>query len=129
MSYNHYSTAEYQQGTKDQSPSHILVIPACNPKNNVEIIDVHGDVHMCRDTKNWPPFNFNYASGGFIGGKPLICGRRHCFVLASNEWVYLTSLNVNRLQHRSIALNKNCLWITGGKMAVRIWFEMFPQGK
>ena len=97
-----------------------MVIPACNPKNNVEIIDVHGDVNLCSGIKNWPLFNFDYASGGLIDDKPLICGRRHCFVLAGNEWVYLTSLNFNREKHRSIALNKICLWITGGKMTVRI---------
>ena len=71
------------------------------------------------------PLRVREAAGGFVGGKPLICGgwdmatespTSACYSHdpATNVWIPHMSLHTARYRHASVNMG-DALWLTGGK--------------
>ena len=73
------------------------------------------------------PMKLSYATGGLVGGKPVVCGgldddferSEQCYVLENNKWTFLAEMISQRSSSSSVVTpDGNSLFITGGNM---IW--------
>ena len=71
------------------------------------------------------PMKMSYATGGLIGGKPVVCGgldddferSEQCYVLENNKWTFLAEMISKRSSSSSVVTpDGNSLFITGGNM-------------
>ena len=69
------------------------------------------------------PMKLSYATGGLIGGKPVVCGgldddferSEQCYVLENNRWTFLAEMIYKRSSSSSVVTpDGNSLFITGG---------------
>ena len=92
-----------------------MVIPACNPRETIEIVGMAQYEGSCeRHVKNWPNIDMDSASGGLLNGKPTICESTFCYQISNREWKFFAVMKMQRWgSHSSIVINDNCLWITG----------------
>ena len=75
------------------------------------------------------PMKMSYATGGLIGGKPVVCGgldddferSEQCYVLENNKWTFLAEMISQRSSSSSVVTpDGNSLFITGGSMICNI---------
>ena len=71
------------------------------------------------------PMKLSYATGGLIGGKPVVCGgldddferSEQCYVLENNRWTFLAEMISKRSSSSSVVTpDGNSLFITGGNL-------------
>ena len=71
------------------------------------------------------PMKMSYATGGLIGGKPVVCGgldddfarSEQCYVLENNKWTFLAEMISKRSSSSSVVTpDGNSLFITGGNL-------------
>ena len=71
------------------------------------------------------PMKMSYATGGLIGGKPVVCGgldddferSEQCYVLENNKWTFLAEMISQRSSSSSVVTpDGNSLFITGGNL-------------
>ena len=94
--------------------------------NHVQVVDMTSN-KPCANLQQYP-ISMNTASGGVVGGVPMICGgsgkasgessfdkRKECYTYnkSSHAWKIHANLNVKRWGHSSVVVD-DALWVLGG---------------
>ena len=97
--------------------------------NHAQVVDMKSN-NTCTNLKNYP-INIKFASGGVIGGSPMICGgfgkasgeskeqsRDECYAYDKLSWAWTLHANLNsERKHLSSSVINGALWVSGGMMA------------
>ncbi len=104
--------------------------PLDNVTETSEVIDLEYPNSQCQSWGSYPE-QVAYAVGGFVNGKPLICGgfnQNNAFTNNSCQVVGNSKIKINMTTNRrhasSIVINKGrILWITGGRTQIYAKFN------